>query len=169
MNGKTIVTILVLAGLVPGFTNSYAAEPVEPVEPGTAIRLSPELLELLRAEMREISGGIQAIAASLATADWQSIQETSAKIRSSYIMEQRLTPSQVSELETALPERFRQLDADFHQRAGKLGEAAAGADPELVVFHYSRLVESCTRCHAAYATSRFPGFADRAAQEHHHH
>ncbi|MGB5472153.1 MAG: hypothetical protein WBQ78_01590 [Gammaproteobacteria bacterium] len=152
---------------------SLAAVPVytcaaEPDAPHQGIALSPDLLNLLRAEMREIAGGVEGIALSLATADWMSIQETSTKIRGSYIMEKKLTAAQKNELEQALPGHFRQLDAAFHQRAERLGEAAAAHDPELVAFHYSRLIESCALCHSAYAKSRFPGFSPPAPQGHHH-
>ena len=118
--------------------------------------------------MREIITGVQGIAVSLASADWQAIQEASTKIRTSYIMEKKLTPAQAKELEQALPERFKQLDAEFHQRAERLGAAAAAHDSELVAFHYSRLGESCALCHAAFAKPRFPGFSSPAQQEHHH-
>lgn len=108
------------------------------------------------------------MALSLASADWESIQETSAKIRASYLMEKKLTPAQAKELDVALPEQFKRLDAQFHQRAERLGTAAAAHDPELVAFHYSRLLESCALCHSAYAKSRFPGFASPVQQDHHH-
>ncbi|MGD8742818.1 MAG: cytochrome c [Granulosicoccaceae bacterium] len=165
MATKLLATILVIGSLSPAHVNTYAAEPHAPHQD---VQLSPDLLNLLRAEMREIAGGVQGIALSLATADWKSIQETSEKIRASYIMEKKLTPAQAKELEQALPEQFKQLDAQFHQRAERLGMAAAAHDPELVAFQYSRLVESCALCHSAYATSRFPGFAPPVPQPHHH-
>lgn len=165
MTCKLLATIFVVCNLASGSIYTYAAEPPAP-QPG--IKLSPDLQNLLRAEMREITTGVQGIAVSLATADWQAIQETSTKIRTSYIMEKKFTPAQAKELEQALPERFKQLDAEFHQRAERLGGAAAAHDPELVALHYSRLVESCALCHAAFAKSRFPGFSSPAQQEHHH-
>lgn len=165
MTCKLLATIFVICNLASGSIDTYAAEPQAP-QPG--IKLSPDLQNLLRAEMREITTGVQGIAVSLATADWQSIQETSTKIRTSYIMEKKLTPAQAKELEQALPEQFKQLDAEFHQRAERLGVAAAAHDPELVAFHYSRLVESCALCHAAFAKSRFPGFSSPAQQGQHH-
>lgn len=163
MTRKLLATIFVICNFASGST--YAAEPPAP-QPG--VKLSPELQNLLRAEMREITSGVQGIAVSLATADWQAIRETSTKIRTSYIMEKKLTPAQAKELEKALPERFKQFDAEFHQRAERLGDAAAAHDAELVAFHYSRLVESCVLCHAAYAKSRFPGFSPPAEPGHHH-
>jgi len=161
MNGKRIAIIVLIGGLVAGSASSWAAEAPAPAH---AVKLSPALLELLRAEMREIASGVQGIALSLAVADWQTIQDTSTKIRASYIMEKKLTPTQAEELETALPEQFKQLDAEFHQRAEKLGAAAAAHDAELAAFYYSRLVESCSRCHSAYATARFPGFVSQVPQ-----
>ena len=118
--------------------------------------------------MREITTGIQNIVPALATADWATIAQTSEKIRASYIMEKSLTPAQLEELEHQLPEPFKQLDAEFHLRAAKLGAAAAAHDSELVVFHYSRLLDSCTRCHAAYAGARFPGFNPPVQEPHSH-
>ena len=165
MNTKLLATILVIGSLSTGQVNAYAAEPHASYQD---VRLSPELLNLLRAEMREITAGAQGMALSLASADWESIQETSAKIRASYIMEKKLTPAQAKELDEALPEQFKRLDAQFHQRAERLGTAAAAHDPELVAFHYSRLLESCALCHSAYAKSRFPGFASPVQQDHHH-
>ncbi len=132
------------------------------------LELSPDVLELLRAEMGEIAVAVQGIALSLAIADWGSIQETSKKIQASYIIEKKLTAAQAKELEQALPEHFKQLDTEFHQRAEKLGEAAGAHDPALVAFQYSRLIENCTQCHSAYAKSRFPGFTAPDQQSHSH-
>jgi len=165
MTNKLLAIFIVVGGLaaVPIHTNA-----AEPHVPRQDIKLSPDVLNLLRAEMGEIAGGVQGMALSLATADWKSIQETSMKIRNSYIMEKKLTAAQAKELEQALPARFKQLDAEFHQRAESLGAAATTHDPELVAFQYSRLIENCTLCHSAYAKSRFPGFSTPAQQDHHH-
>lgn len=165
MKFKLLTAILVIGGLTAGSARTYAAEDHASDQ---HIALSPELVELLRAEMREISKGIQSLALSLATADWHAIQETSEKIRASYIMENQLTPAQAEELEHVLPEQFKQLDADFHHRAQKLGLAAAEHDAELALFHYSRLLESCANCHSTYAKERFPEFASPIAPSHQH-
>jgi hypothetical protein len=115
------------------------------------------------------AGDIQAISLSLATADWQSIRETSGKIRDSYIMKKTLTPAQKEELKHALPERFKHLDGAFHQRADKLAEAAANRDAEAAIFHYSRMIEGCVNCHSVYAQSRFAGFSSEKPPQHDHH
>ena len=165
MFDKFLATMIVIGGLGMACAHACAAEP-EAVRQD--IVLSPGVLNLHRAEMGEIAGGVQGIALSLATADWMSIQETSRKIRASYIMEKKLTEAQAKELESALPAYFKQLDAEFHQRAAKLGAAAAAHDPEQVAYQYSRLLESCTLCHTSYAKTRFPGFSAPAAPGHAH-
>ena len=140
MSIRLLAAILIITSqaLIPLQTHSAEAP-----APHQAIELSPDLLNLLRAEMREIATGVQGIAVSLATADWKSIQQTSENIHASYIMKKKLTAAQAAELGQALPGHFKQLDAAFHQRAERLGVAAAARDPELVAFHYSRLIEGC--------------------------
>jgi cytochrome c556 len=165
MNIKLLAVFVVIGSLVAGPVNTDAAEDHASNQ---VIKLSPGLVDLLRAEMREISGGVQGVPLSLATADWESIQQTSANLRASYIMEKKLTSAQAHELERALPQQFKQLDSEFHLRAEKLGAAAAAHDTELVVFHYSRLLESCARCHSAFASKRFPGFTPPAPKGHQH-
>lgn len=165
MFNRLLAAVILICSLGAFSIHTFAAEPNAA---RANLQLSPDVLDLLRAEMGEIAGAVQGIALSLASADWDSIQETSERIRASYIMEKKLTAAQSKELEQALPEHFKQLDTEFHQRAEKLGEAAAVHDPELVAIQYSRLLENCTQCHSAYARSRFPGFASPAQQDHHH-
>jgi hypothetical protein len=132
------------------------------------LHLSPELTELLRAEMRALLTGIQSIASGIATADWKSVADKSAQIRASYILDQKLAPAQREELDTSLPEHFKRLDSGFHLEARKLEAAATSHDAQLAAFHYYRLLESCTDCHARYASSRFPGFKPSAENAHRH-
>ena len=107
--------------------------------------------------MQEIATGMQSIVVALATADWKTIQDNSNNIRESSVMEKQLTPAQKEELAHALPEHFRQLDAEFHRRAAKLGAAASAHEAELAAFHYARLVESCAICHRPTPTHGFQG------------
>ena len=132
------------------------------------LHLSPQLAELLRAEMRALLTGIQAIASGIASADWKTVADNSAQIRTSYILDQKLTPALREELDDSLPEHFKRLDSNFHLEAGKLEAAATSYDSQLATFHYYRLLESCTTCHALYASSRFPGFRSSAGRVHHH-
>ena len=155
--------VLLLAGF------ACAAPRAETVGTNQELALTPEVRELLRAEMREVATGTQQLAVAIAGADWATVAATAGRIRASYIMAKRLSPGQRTELERALPGRFKLLDAGFHERAGRLAAAATAHDAELTAFHYSRLVEACTTCHAEFARTRFPGFAPPAEPEHHHH
>jgi hypothetical protein len=157
--------LLVAASLAAGPIDTGAAEQSAHGE----LALSADLLALLRSEMGEIAAEVGGIALSIANADWQSIQDTGARIRDSYIMKKQLTDQQAQALKQALPAHFRRLDRDFHQRAESLRVAAASKDPALVAFRYSRLLESCAACHASYAKSRFPGFVSSSERDHHHH
>ena len=165
MSIKHLSAIILTGVLTTAAVNTLAAEPSAARED---IQLSPAVLSLLKAEMVEIAGGMQGVPLALASADWKSIHVTSKHIRASYIMEKKLTEAQAKELESALPAYFKQLDAEFHQRAAKLGAAAAAHDPEQVAYQYSRLLESCTLCHTSYAKTRFPGFSAPAAPGHAH-
>ncbi|MGD8526360.1 MAG: cytochrome c [Thioalkalispiraceae bacterium] len=132
------------------------------------LELSTGLMDLLRTEMREILSGVQTIPSSIAMADWKKIADISNKIKSSYILEQKITPEQKNELQRKLPEYFKRMDKNFHMEAVKLESAARSHDPQLVTFHYYRLIESCASCHSTYATKRFPGFLPEKSIEHHH-
>ena len=142
---------------------SHAQQPAD-----ADLHLSPQVRGLLQQEMREVARGTQTLAIALATADWKTLHDTAAMIRSSYIMSKQLTAVQKHELEHALPAGFKQLDAEFHARAEKLALAAEARDHELAAFHYSRLVESCAVCHSGYARSRFLGFAAFTPPAHDH-
>jgi len=103
---KLLAALFVTGSLAVGAAPAFAAEPdvlhrdgQQEALQGAAlhqeVQLSPDLLALLRAEMVEITGGMQSITFFLATADWHSIQETSEKIRDSYIMKMKLSAAQM--------------------------------------------------------------------------
>lgn len=157
---RTLLLSLVIA------STTIQAENIEDRQ-GT-LKLPPDLLALLQAEMREITGGVQKIPVAIAQADWQTLSQTSESIRSSYIMAKALTKEQIGVLQSSLPERFKQIDSAFHERAGMLAQAARNRDFELASYHYSRLIESCAQCHSLYAQARFPAFGPVEEHGHQH-
>lgn len=161
-----IFSVCVLLASLTIASSSILAEGEEPH--GETLVLQPDLLALLQAEMREISIGVQKIPVAIAQADWATLAQTSESIQSSYVMAKALTEEQAEALESGLPARFRQIDSDFHKRAGDLAHAAEARDFELASHHYARLVESCAQCHALYATTRFPGFGPVEEHAHQH-
>jgi hypothetical protein len=161
MRSKFIAASLILGVALSAHAEQHAAAVGD-------VQLSPGLKKLLQEEMREVARGTQTLALALASADWKTVAGTSEKIRASYLLDRKLTPAQRHELERALPEGFKQLDAEFHARAGKLAQAAAARDHELAAFHFSRMVENCAGCHAGYAKARFPGFSSERPAAHRH-
>lgn len=162
---KMTKKIIILTGIWIGSSIACAQEPPTSTDD---LKLSQELRSLLQTEMREIAGASQAIVMAFVMGDWQSIQHTSEQIRASYVMERNISDSQKQELEDKLPDHFKRLDSEFHARAERLGLAAAAEDPEIVAFHYYRMLETCATCHAAFAKSRFPGFSSDAPKAHKH-
>ena len=156
---------ILLLSMVIAATAIRAEDPEQHEE---TLKLPPELMSLLQAEMREITIGIQKVPVAIAQADWKLLSQTGELIQSSYIMAQALTKEQEETLESSLPERFKQIDSEFHKRAGDLAHAAEAKDFELASYHYSRLIESCAQCHALYAQTRFPGFGPFEEHGHQH-
>jgi hypothetical protein len=50
--------------------------------------------------------------------------------------------------------------------AGKLADQAEKKDSELQNFYFSRMLETCTSCHAQFAADRFPGLTESGTEEH---
>ena len=162
---KMTNAIITLVGVGICSTLAYSQEPSIVSDD---IQLSQDLRTLLQTEMREIAAASQAIVMSFVIGDWQSVHRISEQIRASYILEKSISDSQKQELQDNLPDRFKWLDAEFHARAERLGLAAAAEDPEIIAFHYGRMLETCATCHAAFARARFPGFSPEVPQVHQH-
>lgn len=157
--------IISLTAISTGWGAAYAQETHST---HNTLHLSPKLTELLRSEMQSIMTGVQSLAVGIATGDWENVAATSAQIKASYILAQKLTPDQRNELKTSLPDHFKRMDEEFHHEAGKLEISATNHDAQLASFHYYRLIETCTACHAQYATAKFPGFAQPKEAVHEH-
>lgn len=123
--------------------------------------LSPALRDLLTQEMKAIQEGMMSIIPAYASGDWHTIQDIGAKIQHSYILKQRLTPSQKEELHQFLPAEFLQLDQQFHSMAGMLSHAAENKKSELVGFYFSRMGELCVSCHSKFASHKFSHFLEQ--------
>ena len=128
--------------------------------------LPEDLRDILREEMQEVETNASALVSALARADWKRVERLAVNIGGSYILERKLNEAQKHALQKILPAPFKEADARFHQTAHKLAKAARSRDAELAGFYFYRMTQSCTECHAHYATERFPDFA--AAKEHVH-
>lgn len=159
--GPAFVATSLLALLAP-----HVAAAESPHETARTVVMSSALRQLFVSEMRELTGGIQAVAAAVPLGDWAAVARAAEAMRASYVLERQLTAAQRTEL-AALPEAFKALDEGFHRRAGSLAAAATAGDAELVVYQHARLVETCVACHAQFAAARFPGLG--AQEEAHRH
>ncbi len=133
------------------------------------IKLSPDLQQLLKDEMNAVQMGMQDMLPLIAAGEWPQLAKIAANIQQTFIMQQQLSPEQMSQLHQALPAEFIDLDQNFHRMAGMLAQVSEARHQELVTFYYYKLAESCMDCHSHFATHRFPAFARPAMDQGHQH
>lgn len=131
-------------------------------------RLSPDLRDLLAQEMQALQDGMVSIIPAYHSGNWEEIEITAAKMKSSYILKQKLTEKQATQLHSVLPHEFIKRDQQFHYLAGMLEHAAKSKKSELINFYFSEMNASCVDCHNTFATHRFPAFASKPKKENHH-
>jgi hypothetical protein len=167
---KYFTRITLLAILLP--TMSFGADKLEHDEhenKSGVEMLSHDLRDLLSKEMQALQSGMMSIIPAYISGNWGEIETTAEKMKSSYILKQSLTESQVKELHSVLPHEFIKQDQRFHYLAGMLEHAAKKGKPELINFYFSEMNESCVGCHAAFATHKFPALiAAKDDNENHH-
>ena len=170
MKFLTRFTLLII--LLP--TMSFATDKVKHDEheelenrPGVEM-LSHDLRQLLSQEMQALQSGMMSIIPAYVSGNWEEIEVTAGKMKSSYILKQSLTEAQVGELHSVLPGEFIKQDQRFHYLAGMLEHAAKKEKSELVNFYFSEMTESCVSCHTAFATHKFPALAPKKDGEHSH-
>ena len=169
MNKKKIAVLLLAVSLTTALAamaeerHAAAAKGQAPV-----LTLTPKLRAALVAEMVGVKAGVAEISVSLASGEWEKTAQRALLIRDSYIMKQKLSPAELEQLERSLPADFVAMDAGFHRQAEGLAHAAHAQDHELAVFYFSKMLEGCGSCHAAYATHTFAGFRRAEPARHTH-
>jgi len=103
---------------------------------------------------------MHSIFSSMISGNYEDIAQKAEKIQNSFILKQKLTPSQQKELQTKLPKAFIELDQSFHSDAGELVNAAEFADKELVDKYFFKMTKTCVQCHSTYALNRFSNFEE---------
>ena len=145
---KTIVLITVL------FTSVLMAQPNTIVT-----TISDEPRDLFKAEMNFIKIGMDEILYNMISGNDEKVVEIAGEIRDSFIFTRSLKPHNVKELMT-LPKEFFLVDQDLHRGAADLANAAEFNDKEEMRENYFRMVNSCVKCHATFATHRFSHFLE---------
>ena len=166
---KSSVRIMFLAMLIPiiGFSAEVPKNEGHDAKTGVEV-LSADLRGLLSQEMKALQDGMMSIIPAYVSGNWEEIESTANKMRTSYILKQSLTEEQVKELHSALPHEFIEKDQRFHYLAGMLEHAAKSKKPELVNFYFSEMNESCISCHRKFATHKFPALEPKKEGGHAH-
>ena len=120
-------------------------------------KLSDETRNLFKAEMSFIKTGMDEILYGMISGDDEKVQEIAGEIRDSFIFTKSLKPHNVKEIKN-LPKKFFEYDMELHGGASDLANAAEFNDKEAMKKSYFMMVNSCTKCHATFATHRFPNF-----------
>ncbi|BBB22735.1 conserved hypothetical protein [Abyssogena phaseoliformis symbiont OG214] len=163
------ISVVLLVAVLP--TMSYAEEKIKHVktENISEIKALPDdLRNLLSQEMQALQSGMMSIIPAYISGNWGEIETTAEKMKSSYILKQSLTKSQVKELHSALPHEFFEKDQRFHYLAGMLEHAAKNRKSELINFYFSEMNESCVSCHMVFATHKFPALMPKTRSKHVH-
>ncbi len=126
-----VVPLQTFAEAVPHHPASHAAN--------KEFRLSPELRQLLVAEMLAVQDGMMCLIPAISSGNWKKMAEIGMKLHDSYIMKQKLSKSQLEELHDSLPEGFQELDHTFHHSAGMLARAADEKNADVVNVYFYKL------------------------------
>jgi hypothetical protein len=175
--GIAVTTLLLAAVAAVAQVHEHASPPPAAAEvapapeaPATGVAaLSPGLRELFKLEMLGLQGAMLELLPAVAAGDWEAIAATAVRIRTGFVLAQRLTPEQREELDRKLPAGFLERDAEFHEVASGLEHAAHRKQADLVPFYVYRLTEGCVGCHSRFAQTRFPSLAPAHAPAAHAH
>jgi len=166
---KIPVRILLLALLIPTLSYGGEKDAFEGNENAVGVEaLSRDLRELLAQEMQALQNGMMSIIPAYISGDWSEIAVIAGKMKSSYILKQSLTESQVAELHSVLPHAFIEKDQRFHYLAGMLEHVAKNGKSELINYYFSEMNESCVGCHSIFATHKFPALSKPKRDQHAH-
>ncbi len=166
---KRFTLITLLAILLPSI--SFGADKLEHEDhegPSGVEKLSHDLRSLIAKEMQALQTGMMSIIPAYISGNWSEIETTAEKMKSSYILKQSLTESQVKELNSVLPDEFFEKDQRFHYLAGMLEHAAKNRKPELINFYFSEMNASCAGCHTVFATHKYPALTLTENGDHAH-
>ena len=129
-------------------------------QPNTIVTtISDETRDLFKAEMNFIKIGMDEILYNMISGNDEKVVEIAGEIRDSFIFTRSLKPHNVKELMT-LPKEFFLVDKELHGGAADLANAAEFNDKEAMRENYFKMVNSCVKCHATYATHRFSHFLE---------
>ncbi len=122
------------------------------VEVPRAQAAQPEQPMALRGVMKKLGQDMQAVTGAIATEDWAVVAELAPKIA-------RHAAPPLGEKMRILAwvgsdaGKFRAFDAQVHDAANAMGEAATRGDGQAVINAFSRVQQSCLSCHQGFRES----------------
>jgi cytochrome c556 len=115
--------------------------------------LSPAVRQLLHERMARHGRTMSALVQSVIVLDWNE----SSRLAREIVEEPRLArpiSKDASELNSALPERFFQLQDELRERAQRLGDLARARNGAELPKAFGQLTETCVSCHRIYSMGR---------------
>lgn len=123
------------------------------------LELPEHLANVLRKEMVEITSGMGTLLAHISQGNGVGAAAIATKIQNSFILKQELSPQDLKQLVSLLPEAFVTMDRTFHANAGKVATMADKKDFAGAMKLYGQMAQACVDCHGQYAADRFPEMA----------
>ena len=166
---STVIIIIVAIFIKHNFGNHNDQSSHQGIKENThAIEWTPSTRSALIKEMHAITKNYQDLVSNLVQGDWEKVTEKSHAIYSSFILKQELSEEDMHDLHRILPERFLDMDLQFHNHAKKLAMAAKQHGGELAAFYSWKLMDGCVNCHEIYATDSFAGFSEQVETNYEH-
>ncbi len=150
--------LLLLCAFIVIMMTAIAARAEKNLYEKSGLHISKKVRRLLSAEMNRIQNGMTNLVIAVSAGKWDEISLISGKMEKGYIMRQKLTKEQREKFNSSLPDGYKKINNEFQKILSQMIGAAGVQDGLLVNSHFSRLNETCIRCHAKYAKKRFPGF-----------
>lgn len=165
-----VLSVTVVAVLLLGVTRKSTAQHDHSTharsdQAPTALVLPEHLRTILTAEMRLLASGMGALLVDLSKGETDRATSVARQIRDSFILKQQLSPEELGDLVSLLPDGFIAIDKSFHADADEIVKAASAGDFALAIRHYASMSQACVSCHTTYASDRFPRLIRTAGEK----
>lgn len=116
-------------------------------------RLPGPARSAVASQMRAHAAGMRELVAAVTVLDYNGVQQATARLLAEPRVARPVTGS-ADELNSALPDRFYQLQDELRGDLEALQKAAAERKPDALADAFGATAKSCVTCHDAYLTGR---------------
>ena len=156
----SVLTLIVSLIFLTCVVNGDSPEKGDAVE-RASLELSKKLQRLLSAEMNAVQNGMTNLSIAIPAGNWESIAETARFMADGYIMDNKLSKTEMDDFLTSLPAEYLRIDRGYKLLVEDMIGAAKKRDAEAVNSSFYRLNGTCIECHLKFAEERFPGFKQK--------